>query len=76
MDWKEYIEVNPSILYGKPIIKMTRIPVDLIIEKLSLGETVMDLLEAYPMLNQTQILACLSYAAASIRNEVVYSLAS
>lgn len=30
IDWREYIEMNPEILYGKPIIKGTRVPVDLI----------------------------------------------
>lgn len=76
MDWREYIEQNPQIMYGKPILKGTRIPVDLIIEKLSLGETLEDLLEAYPTLNRNHILSCLAYATAMIRNEDVYLLAS
>ena len=48
MDWRNHIEQNPEILYGKPIIKGTRIPVDLVTEKLSLGETNEDLLAALP----------------------------
>jgi uncharacterized protein (DUF433 family) len=70
MDWKNYISENPKILYGKPVIKGTRIPVDLIIEKLSKGETIDYLLSAYPHINREQILACLSYATSLIRNEV------
>ncbi|MEM9848443.1 MAG: DUF433 domain-containing protein [Bacteroidota bacterium] len=72
MDWTQYIESKPEILYGKPIIKGTRIPVDLILEKLSLGEQMEDLLAAYPRMNTAKILACLSYAVHSIRNEEVY----
>lgn len=32
MNWQEYIESNPKIMFGKPVIKGTRIPVDLILE--------------------------------------------
>lgn len=38
MDWREHIERNPDIMYGKPVLKGTRIPVDLITEKLSMGK--------------------------------------
>lgn len=76
MDWRTYIEQNPKVMYGKAVLKGTRIPVDLIIEKLSLGETLEDLLAAYPTLGREHILACLAYATAMIRNEEVYLLAS
>ena len=76
MDWKDHIEANPDILYGKAVIKGTRIPADLIIEKLSFGETIEDLLAAYPTIKKEDIFACLSYAVASLRNEEVYLLAS
>ncbi|MEL7118515.1 MAG: DUF433 domain-containing protein [Bacteroidota bacterium] len=61
IDWKEHIESKPEILFGKPVIKDTRIPVDLILEKLSFGESIEELLEAYPRINREQVLACLNY---------------
>jgi len=60
VDWKNHIETNPQILFGKPVIKGTRIPVDLILEKLSEGETPDGLLEAYPNLKIEDIYACLA----------------
>lgn len=55
------IEVNPSIMLGKPIIRGTRIPVELIIQKLNEGATEADLLEAYPRITQEDIQAALVY---------------
>jgi uncharacterized protein (DUF433 family) len=76
IDWTIHIETNPEILYGKPVIINTRIPVDLILEKLALGDTIEDLLEAYPQITKNDIAACLLFAADSIKNEVVFSKAS
>ncbi|MDX2128848.1 MAG: DUF433 domain-containing protein [Chloroherpetonaceae bacterium] len=70
-DWETLIDSNPQILFGKPIIKGTRIPVELILEKLSLGETVQSVLDAYPSIQEHQIRACLAFAAASLKNERV-----
>jgi uncharacterized protein (DUF433 family) len=64
------------VLYGKPVIKAIRIPVDLILEKLAMGNTYHDILEAYPSLKIEDIHACLLFASYSIKNEVVYSIAS
>jgi len=76
MDWKEYIETNPKIMFGKPVIKGTRIPVDLILEKLSMGESMEQLLLSYPHINQTEIFACLAFAAESVKNDVILPQAS
>lgn len=76
MNWQAHISTNPNILYGKPTIKNTRIPVDLLLEKLSEGETFEGLLAAYPHLKREDLLAVMRFAAESIRNEVIYSLAS
>jgi uncharacterized protein (DUF433 family) len=76
INWRNYIESDPSVLYGKPVIKGTRIPIDLILEKLSEGETIEDLLLAYPRIDKETIFAIFAFAAFSIKNEVVYSLAS
>lgn len=69
--WKEFIEQKPGVLGGKPVIKGTRIGVDLILEKLGAGETVEELLIAYPTITKESLLACISYGAASVRNETV-----
>jgi uncharacterized protein (DUF433 family) len=73
MNWQEYIISDPDIMFGKPCVKGTRIPVDLVVEKLANGETVEYLLTAYPRLTKEVILACLKYAAESVRNETIYA---
>ena len=59
--WSDYIERKKDVLSGKPVIKNTRIGVDLVIEKIGKGETVEDLLAAYPSLSKNEILACINY---------------
>jgi uncharacterized protein (DUF433 family) len=68
MDWHSHIISDPKIMFGKPCIKNTRIPVDLILEKLGNGETISDLLNAYPKISEDDIKACMLYAAVSINN--------
>lgn len=67
VDWKRWIISDPRVKLGKPVIAGTRIPVDLILEKLAAGETVQDLLEAHPRLTEEAIRAALAYAAAVLR---------
>jgi uncharacterized protein (DUF433 family) len=55
MEKEPGVEVNPRIMMGKPVIKGTRIRVELILERLALGETISDLLIAYPHLRETDI---------------------
>ena len=76
LDWRIYIESDPKKLYGKPVIKNTRIPVDLILDKLSEGETIDDLLSAYPRIDKMAIFAAFAFASDLIKNEVVYPIAS
>lgn len=76
VDWKLYIEANPEVLFGKPIIKNTRISVSLILEKLAAGDSVSDILDAYPNLRNDDITACLLFASDSIKNEIVIPKAS
>lgn len=68
------IEINPKIMVGKPVIKGTRITVELILEKLAAGETVDQILHSYPHLNRGQILACVDYARRSMSSDFVYPL--
>ena len=62
-NYQEHISVDHKVMLGKPVIKGTRITVELIIEKLSKGETIEDLLEAHPRLTIENIYAALAYAA-------------
>jgi uncharacterized protein (DUF433 family) len=76
MDWQQHIEADPKKLYGKPVIKNTRIPVDMILEKLAIGDTIDDLLKAYPKITREDINACLLFAADAVKNELIYLKAS
>jgi uncharacterized protein (DUF433 family) len=62
MNLNEHITSDPEILFGKAVIKGTRIPVDLILEKLAAGESSEQLLKAYPRINAESIQACLLFA--------------
>jgi len=63
------IEINPRVLMGKPVIRGTRIPVELILRKLSEGATEADLLDAYPNLHPEDIQAAMGYAADTLAHE-------
>lgn len=75
MDYREYIESNADIMLGKPVVKGTRITVGLILQKLSEGASVQDLIAAYPNLTETSINAALAYASDVISNETVIAVA-
>ena len=68
----ERIVIEPEILAGKPIIKGTRISVEFILEMLSSGMSVNDILEEYPHLKREDILAALVYATSLLKREEVY----
>ncbi len=70
------IEINPSVMQGKPVVRDTRIPVELVLRKLAEGATFDDLLDAYPRLTTHDIQACLEYAAATIAHEEILSVSS
>jgi len=65
---------DPGVMMGKPVITGTRITVELILEKLAAGETVEQILEAHPRLNDDAIRAALSFAADALRGDVIYPL--
>lgn len=71
MESHRRIEINPRVMLGKPVIRGTRIPVELILRKLSEGATEEDLLDAYPDLTREDIQAALAYAADVLANEEV-----
>lgn len=70
------IETNPAVLHGKPVIRGTRIPVELILRKLAEGAMQADLLDAYPRLTAEDVHAALAYAADTLAHELVVLVAS
>ncbi len=65
------IAVDPEVMLGKPVIRGTRIPVELILRKLSEGATEADLLDGYPRLTHEDIQAALAYAADTLAHETI-----
>lgn len=65
------IEINPKVMLGKPLIRATRIPVELILRKFGEGATEQDLLDAYPNLKREDIRAAMTYAAAALAYEEI-----
>ena len=63
IDYKEYIEVDPEVRFGKPVIKGTRITVYDVLFWLASGMTHKEIMVDFPQLTEKQILACLAYAA-------------
>lgn len=63
---------NPDVMMGKPVVAGTRITVELILEKLATGESIAQILDAHPRLNEDGIRAALAFAAEALRADVVY----
>ena len=74
-DYMQYIEVNPEVMLGKPVVKGTRITVELILEELSAGKAIDELLAAHPRLIKDAILAAMAFAADAIKGERSYPIA-
>lgn len=60
------IEVRPDVMLGKPVIRGTRIPVELILRRISEGASEDSLLQAYPNLTREDVRAAVAYAADEI----------
>jgi uncharacterized protein (DUF433 family) len=69
MRTEKRIEINPKVMLGKPVIRGTRIPVELILRKLGEGASEGDLLESYPHLTSEDIKAAMTYAADALAHE-------
>lgn len=66
---------DPEIMMGKPVVAGTRITVELILEKMSAGETVEQILAAHPRLTREGLQAALAFAVEALRADVVYPIA-
>ena len=67
----ERIEINPDIMFGKPVIKGTRITVEQILRKLAGGMTVEEIIADHPHLKREDILAAQAFAADYLADEEI-----
>lgn len=63
VDYKKYIEIDPNVRFGKPVIKGTRISVYDVLSWMAEGMSDRDIIDDFPELEEEQIKACLAYAA-------------
>jgi uncharacterized protein (DUF433 family) len=70
----ERIEIDPAVMMGKPVIRGTRITVELILRKLAEGVSENELLEDYPHITREDVRAAVAYGAASVAHEEVVLL--
>jgi uncharacterized protein (DUF433 family) len=67
----ERITVDPKVLSGKPVIKGTRIPVELILRKLTAGMTDREILTRHPQLTVDDMRGAAAFAADDLANEEI-----
>jgi uncharacterized protein (DUF433 family) len=72
MDWRKYIHSDFNIMMGKPVIKGTRITVELVLEKVAAGEGFEQIIAEHPRLTRNAILAAVAFAAENLRADVIY----
>jgi uncharacterized protein (DUF433 family) len=74
MDWRARIVADPEVLVGKPVIKGTRISVELVLDLLAAGYTPSQIRDQYDHLTVDDIQACLAYAKEVIQSERMYAV--
>lgn len=74
VEWRKRIVVDQNVLVGKPVIKGTRIAVELVIDLLARGYSNQQILDQYDHITSDDIQACLAYASETLRSERVYAL--
>jgi uncharacterized protein (DUF433 family) len=67
---------DPSIMMGKPVIVGTRITVESILERLAAGESISEVVASHPRLTEAAVRDALAFAAAALRADVTYPVAS
>jgi uncharacterized protein (DUF433 family) len=68
---QERIEISPQVMFGKPVIRGTRIAVELILRKLAAGQTPEEILRQHPRLTLEDIRAAQAYAADLVAGEEI-----
>ena len=74
METSGLIVSNPKVMMGKPVIRGTRITVELILEKLAAGQSEEQVLQAHPHISREAIRAALAFAAEALQASVMYPL--
>jgi uncharacterized protein (DUF433 family) len=72
MDWQSQISIDSDVRVGKPVIKGTRLALELIIDLLAQGWSEEQILQEYPGLTHEKVQACLAYASEIPKAERVY----
>lgn len=67
------ITSDPAVLGGKPIVRGTRISVQLILEWIATGATRAEIVAKHPQLTEADVEQALNYAAEATRNEVFFT---
>ena len=73
MNWRDHIEVNPQVMGGKPVIRGTRITVEVVLEWLAAGWTEAEVFENYPRLTPDSLKAVFAFSR-EIVAEQLYDL--
>jgi uncharacterized protein (DUF433 family) len=68
------ITINSNVCFGKPTIRDMRYPVEIMLDLLSAGMTIEEILEDYPDLEREDILACLEFASRMVKVKSVHKL--
>ena len=76
MDWRSRIVADPNVLVGKPVIKGTRISVELVMDLLAAGYTPDQIRQQYDHVSLDDIHACLAYAREVVRSERMFAVKS
>ena len=71
---EQHIISDPNVMMGKPIVSGTRITVELILEKLSAGESIEQIIKSHPNLTKSGVQAALYFAARALKADVVYPI--
>ena len=68
------ITVNPAVCHGKPTVRNMRYPVEMILDLLSSGMTISEIIKDYPAIEEDDILACLAFASQLTRVKVIHQV--
>nr|VFK44886.1 MAG: Uncharacterized conserved protein, DUF433 family [Candidatus Kentron sp. TC] len=74
MNWREYIDTDPTVLSGKPRIEGTRLSVDFLLDLFAEGWTERRILENYPHLSRESLRALFAFSAERMRDEAIYPI--
>ena len=71
MDWRTYIQSDPAVLTGKPVVRGTRLAVDFLLGLFAAGWTHQQVLDSYPQLTPDALRAVFAFAAEAVRENSV-----